>query len=238
MVEIQFVAREKEISRLNALLESTLVGQSKICFITGDAGSGKTALVEEFTRRAQLTYPDLLVAVGKCNAQTGLGDPYLPFREVLSLLFGDVEEKLAQNAISTENANRLQDFLNHSGGVLVEMTPHLIGALIPGTKLLATLGKAVAKEFGWIDDLKHLIQHQEEKASQLAVNQQHIFEEYAKALTALAERKPLIIVLDDLQWADAASISLLFHLGRKMIQSRVLFIGCYRPADVELRRGL
>jgi len=36
--------------------------------------------------------------VGECNAQTGIGDPYLPFREVLGLLTGDVEARLARGA--------------------------------------------------------------------------------------------------------------------------------------------
>ncbi len=36
-------------------------------------------------RRAQLRDEELLVVVGDCNAQTGIGDPYLPFREVLGM---------------------------------------------------------------------------------------------------------------------------------------------------------
>ncbi len=97
---------------------------------------------ERLTR--QEANPDLLVAVGNCNAQTGLGDPYLPFREVLGLLFGDVEEKLAQNTITAENASRLQGFLVDSGEVLVEIAPDLVAALVPGSKLPTVLATASA----------------------------------------------------------------------------------------------
>jgi predicted ATPase len=237
MAEPQFVARERELTRLQLSLDRALAGKGQVYFVTGDAGSGKTALVGEFARRAQQAHPNLLVAVGNCNAQTGLGDPYLPFREVLALLFGDVEEKLAQKAITAENANRLQGFLVHSGEVLVEIAPDLVGALVPGSKLLAVLGKAVANKFGWMGELERLVRGKEAGPPQLAINQQRIFEQYTRALKALAERQPLIVVLDDLQWADTASVSLLFHLGRQIAHSRVLLIGCYRPADVALGRG-
>ncbi len=46
-----------------------------------------------------------------------------------------------------------------------------------------------------------------------------------------------MLVVDDLQWADAASVSLLFHLGRGIGEARILLIGTYRPPDVALGRG-
>ncbi len=48
-------------------------------------------------------------------------------------------------------------------------------------------------------------------------------------LQTLARRHPLFLVLDDLQWADAGSISLLFHLGRRLAGSRILVAAAYRP---------
>jgi ABC-type oligopeptide transport system substrate-binding subunit len=46
----------------------------------------------------------------------------------------------------------------------------------------------------------------------------------------------LVLVLDDLQWADAGSISLLFHLGRHLAGNRILVVGAYRPEQVALGR--
>jgi adenylate cyclase len=80
-----FVARERELARLNGFLSRALAGQGTVCFVTGEAGSGKTALITEFARRAEEANADLVVAIGNCNAQTGIGDPYLPFREILVL---------------------------------------------------------------------------------------------------------------------------------------------------------
>jgi predicted ATPase len=44
------------------------------------------------------------------------------------------------------------------------------------------------------------------------------------------------LVLDDVQWADLGSISLLFHLGRHLAGSRILIVGAYRSEEVALGR--
>ena len=44
----------------------------------------------------------------------------------------------------------------------------------------------------------------------------------ARGWLDLANRQPLLLLLDDLQWADSASISLLFHLGRRLAGSRII----------------
>ena len=50
----------------------------------------------------------------------------------------------------------------------------------------------------------------------------------------LALSQPLMLVLDDLHWADKPSLLLLQFLGREMGGSRLLVVGTYR--DVELSR--
>ena len=43
------------------------------------------------------------------------------------------------------------------------------------------------------------------------LDQSKIFQQYTNVLQALSKNTPLIIILDDLQWADAPSLNLLFH---------------------------
>ncbi|NTU65192.1 MAG: ATP-binding protein, partial [Chloroflexi bacterium] len=86
-----FVDREVELSKLDRLLALALAGQGQAAFATGDAGSGKTALLAEFARRAVERHRDLVVATSHCSAYGGIGDPYLPFREILQVLSGDVD---------------------------------------------------------------------------------------------------------------------------------------------------
>ena len=104
-----FVGRENELACLDEFLQRALNAEGLVCFVAGEAGCGKTSLVNEFAQRAQERNNTLAVAFGQCNAFTGLGDAHLPFREVLRQLTGDVEAKLAQGALTKENANRFLD---------------------------------------------------------------------------------------------------------------------------------
>jgi adenylate cyclase len=234
-----FVARERELAQLDGFLKRTLTNQGIVCFVTGEAGSGKTTLVTEFARRAQEQYTDLAVAVGQSDAQTGAGDANLPFREVLGQLTGDVEVKLAQGAITHENASRLRKLIVLSGQALVEVGPDLIGVFVPGALLAAKAGAFAVKKVGWMDKLERLVgkQKKEPAAGDSGIQQSHIFEQYANVLCKLSEKNPLLLVLDDLQWADTASIELLFHLARRIEGNRILLIGTYRPEEVSIGRA-
>ena len=68
-----------------------------------------------------------------------------------------------------------------------------------------------------------------ERSGPIAMNQHDLFRHYTAVLTALAAQQPLLLILDDLQWADTASINLLFHLGQRISGGRILLIGMYRP---------
>lgn len=59
----------------------------------------------------------------------------------------------------------------------------------------------------------------------------------ARLILDLAEQ-PLLIVLDDLQWADAASLELIAYVGRLLARSRLLVVGTYRDAEVGLDHPL
>jgi DNA-binding SARP family transcriptional activator/predicted ATPase len=231
-----FVARERELAQLNGYLNLAVAGQGRVVFITGEAGSGKTALVQEFTQRAQEAQADLIVASGNCNAHTGIGDPYLPFREVLELLTGDVEARWAAGAITGEHARRLWNTLPATAQALVEAGPDLIDTFVPGNPLVE---RAAAYASGGADWLARLAELVERKATGLVVpspQQRDLFEQYTRVLQALARNASLVLVLDDLQWADLGSISLLFHLGRQVARSRILILGAYRPEEVALGR--
>jgi len=235
MADQVFVGREQELAQLGQFLDLSLDSQGQVCFVTGEAGSGKTALVTEFARQAQERHTDLVVAVGQCDAHTGIGDPYLPFREVLSLLTGDVEAKLAGGAITKENASRLRKLTAVSAQVLVEVAPGLIGLFVPGANLVGELGKALAEKAGWMDRLEELAR--KPQLGMPGLDQNQVFEQYTKVLKALAEKQPLLLILDDLHWTDDGSAGLLFRLGRRIEGSRILVVGTYRPEEVALDRA-
>jgi tetratricopeptide (TPR) repeat protein len=61
-----------------------------------------------------------------------------------------------------------------------------------------------------------------------------LFESVVTFLLNAARARPLLLILDDLHWADRPSLLLLQHLARRLAGSRILVIGTYR--DVELDR--
>jgi predicted ATPase len=73
-----FVGRERELKRLEESLDLALAGQGQVCLLAGEAGAGKSALIQEFTRRIQDVHQDLVVANGVCNDLQGKGDPPQP----------------------------------------------------------------------------------------------------------------------------------------------------------------
>jgi hypothetical protein len=62
-----------------------------------------------------------------------------------------------------------------------------------------------------------------------------LFDAVSAVLRACAARAPLVVVLDDLQWADESSLLLLAFLARDLRGARLLLLGAYR--DVEARRS-
>ena len=61
-----------------------------------------------------------------------------------------------------------------------------------------------------------------------------LFDSITTFLKNAAQTQPLMLVLDDLHWADKSSLLLLQFLAREMAASRLLVVGTYR--DVELSR--
>ncbi|MCH6563012.1 MAG: protein kinase [Myxococcales bacterium] len=62
-----------------------------------------------------------------------------------------------------------------------------------------------------------------------------LFDSITTFLKNFSNEQPLVLVLDDLHWADESSLLLLQFLVREIHQSRLLLLGTYR--DVELKRG-
>ena len=231
-----FVAREGELAKLESSLDLALSNQGRVIFITGEAGSGKTALIHEFTKRAQDAHADLVVASGNCNAHTGIGDPYLPFREVLELLTGDVEARWAAGSITREHARRLWNTLPVTAQALVETGPDLIDTFVPGTALLERAKSCIPTGEDWLTRLGEFVERKTNDRIDTSPQQSDLFEQYTRVLGDLARKVPLVLVVDDLQWADTGSISLLFHLGRHLVGGRILIVGAYRPEEVAMGR--
>ncbi len=233
-----FVAREHELQMLTQHLDKALDGQGRMVFVAGEAGRGKTTLLYAFAESAIEAYPDLIVAGGRSDVYTGQGDPLLPFRDIFRLLAGDIGNAGMRGMINNKLALRITRAIPMISKILLEHGPHLIDALVPGSALEANL----AQRFPQHPDSTKLLARIQDQRSRLALSpalelqQDRLFEEITSTLNALAHQKPLLLMLDDLHWADHSTVSLLGHLAMRLIHSPILIIGSYRPEDLARRR--
>ena len=225
-----FVARERELARLDRALTRARSGRGQIIFVAGEAGSGKTALLDEFVRRVVSAQGDVVAVSGVCSAHIGPGDPYLPFRDMLRLLTGDIEAKRASGALSPEHARRLWDALPDTLEAVVEHGPDLIGSFFDGETLALRAEALTPAHARWRTRLIELARRP------VKAPPANVRDQIAAVLTAIARSRTLLLIIDDAQWADDETIGLLFHLSR--LATARLFIACaYRPGDVALGRN-
>jgi predicted ATPase len=79
------VGREAEVTQLHDWLAQARHGVRQVGFVTGEAGIGKTTLVDAFAAQV-LREPDLWLARGQCIESYGAGEAYLPVLEALGQL--------------------------------------------------------------------------------------------------------------------------------------------------------
>jgi predicted ATPase len=60
-----------------------------------------------------------------------------------------------------------------------------------------------------------------------------LFDSLTGFLQAAAVRRPLLLILDDLHWADAPSLALLRFVSRELEQAALLVVGSYRHTEVD-----
>jgi ABC-type oligopeptide transport system substrate-binding subunit/transcriptional regulator with XRE-family HTH domain len=225
---LRLVCRDDELARLNVHLHATLGGHGRVVFVTGEAGQGKTALLTSFADAAQRQSPDLVAARGAGTAVGGYGDPYLAFRDVFRTLVADPHAAWHAPYVTTEQAASVWDFAPRVAQTIDAAGPHLLDVVVPADTVRDRLGFGTGP------------------VELPRPSRDHVVAEVTDVLSLLAAERPLLIVLDDMQWADTASAELLFHLSRRLTGTRLLVVCAYRssettangPAGEALRRAL
>jgi DNA-binding winged helix-turn-helix (wHTH) protein/tetratricopeptide (TPR) repeat protein len=64
-----------------------------------------------------------------------------------------------------------------------------------------------------------------------------VVREICEALEELSSKHPLIVVLEDLHWSDAATLDVISAVARRRERAKLVFIGTYRPVDAILSRN-
>ena len=227
-----FVARERELAALGDALRRVEKGGAHTVFITGEAGSGKTALFAEFARRAQIEDSELLVVWGHGTAVTGRASPFEPFVHVARMLCGEAEAPPQAVDSREEQARRTWHRLPDTIDALLDHGPDLLGRFVtpPSLRRFAHRHAGVTDER--LTRLDALARRAPRPPAKRATVPSALFEQFTALLRHLAQRQRMLVLLDDLQWIDPDSVNLLFHVARGLGTARVLLVGAYRSEHI------
>ncbi|MDX2564022.1 AAA family ATPase [Streptomyces sp. TX20-6-3] len=186
-----FVGRAGELTALTEALSRATAGEPQALLIGGEAGVGKTRLIEEFLDTA--CAQGAVVAVGGCVELGADGLPFAPFATALRSLHRRLPGELAAAA----------------DGQQAELA-----------RLLPELGDPGSHESSDEDSTARL------------------FELTVRLLERLAADRTIVLVLEDLHWADASTRHLLTYLLRTLRRGRIVVVASYRADDIHRRHPL
>ena len=118
----------------------------------------------------------------------------------------------------------------------IETLEHYTRRVQPGA-LRTALGEAAPELARLMPDLRRLIPDMPAPLG-LPPEQQryYLFKQYAEFLDRACRVTPLVVLLDDLQWADDATVQLLQHLAPQLGQMPMLVLGTYRDVELDAQR--
>jgi class 3 adenylate cyclase len=201
------VGREAPLERLAALLEVVRSGRGRAAFIVGEPGIGKSRLLAELRRVALAPTADDSSAAwveGHCVSY-GRNLPYHLLidlvRSILGLTFGGPEEDAR---VALDRA--LERLLGADAAEVADTAPylaHLLGLPVRPDEATRT-------------------------AVEPAVMQARYVAGTHRVLRSLAANSPVVIVCEDIHWADPASIAVATQVMPLASQLPILFVAALR----------
>lgn len=173
------VGRDAELAFLHAQLERARKAQRPTIFLTGEAGIGKTALIDTFCNQICESKSTVRIARGQSLEGFSGKETLYPVREALNGLCSE-EDKKARS---------------------------LLSAAAPG----------------WFN-------HDSSSTPSLG--------EICEALEALSQTEPLLLVFEDIHWADTSTLDLVAALARRRTRAKMMLLASLCPADLEPKSPL
>src|SRR5579864_2394731 len=237
-LEAPLVGRDLEITLMHATYSRVQAERhSHLITLLGAPGIGKSRLVRDFIAREQeaakctstdegLSAPRVLQ--GRCPPY-GEGITYWPLVEILRSLLG------AQDGESREALERR--FNEYVREILAKASPNEDVTQI-ASALIRSIGSGLSGDGGEqsLSDRREIQRSAHSKSTEQGGPQAVLLRSWRIFLEALAQKEPLILVIDDLQWADEALLDLLEYLTDRITDVPILFLCPARPDFFERRR--
>ncbi|MEW5937027.1 MAG: tetratricopeptide repeat protein [Candidatus Thermoplasmatota archaeon] len=293
----EMVGREEELERLKALLDDAIGGRGTTVLVSGEAGIGKTRLVEALldhamsqgvlvlSGRAALDRPQPFYVLSeamdeRAGAPLFREEEYVSFAKVLAvdqagLLLGIstsestesidadilagmlsavqnfVKDSFDSAGSATSGLGRLEYgdmkiLVEHGEGIFLvavfsgsehpDMRPLLTRTVrrIEGSGILRTWSgrmedvQGVQEEIDRISSTRFLVRR---KLEGLKLEDERLRLADAALAVLTDASDPVLLVLEDLHWADESSLFVLQYLARNISGHRILILGTYRPEE-------
>jgi DNA-binding winged helix-turn-helix (wHTH) protein len=147
-----------------------------------------------------------------------------------------VEEFARQVAVSARDVRIARGQCIEGFGSKEAFYPALeaVGALCRGPDGATTIELLAAHAPTWLVQFPALLtrRHRENLTQEiLGATRERMLREICEALEVIARSTPLLIVLEDVHWADASTLDLLSALARRQLSARTMVIATYRRGD-------
>ncbi len=195
LVSPTVVGRDVELAVIASTLDAGRSGRASTLLLAGEAGVGKSRLVEEAMRIAR--EGGMQVLRGACVNIGAAGVPYGPIVEALRELHRD------------RSSEEIEALVGPSGPDLARLLPSLVGR----------------------SDLP-------EPSAQSQWLQTRLLEAILGLIQRLAERAPLLLVVEDLHWADPGTRETLTYLVRNLRTDATTLLFTFRSDELHRRHPL
>jgi class 3 adenylate cyclase/tetratricopeptide (TPR) repeat protein len=201
MIYSEMVGREKELDRLELQVMKVINGQGSVVNIIGEAGIGKSRLVAELKKR------EFMQKVALFEGRTISIGRNLSFHPIIDLLkqWARIEANDGEATAFSKLETAIRGLYPEEFGEVLPFVATLMGMNLTGRnaeRVKGIEGEALEKLI--LKSLRGL-------------------------LIQATELNPLVIVTEDLHWADGSSIGLMESLFRLAETQRILFVNVFRP---------
>jgi predicted ATPase len=199
-----FVGRSNVLEELERYFLDTTKGRGHVVNIEGEAGIGKTYLIDHFLKYIQKNNENTIIAKGQCVEIAQDIEPFLPFKQVFIQL--------------TNNHNLSKDGeKNKYLSAAARLAPAWLG-VVP---IVGSLAAAIFETAIEINKFRNKEAHEEIG--------QTLLSQYVAFLKQVLRENPVIIVFDDFQWADVSTTQLLKFIVQRTVELPLLIILLMRP---------
>jgi adenylate cyclase len=197
------VGRERELRRMDAAFDEMRAGRAQVLSLIGEPGAGKSRLQREFFAR--------LEAAGR--------------------LAGTTIRRAACSALGEQTYGAAAALLRDAYGVAHDDSVEIARRKL--TAGLETLGVDAQDRAAMVAALARVFGLEQDDARIRHLEPEQLKRQILLATYALVERRlaagPLVLIVEDLHWADAASIELLGVVADRLADRPLLVLLTYRP---------